>query len=157
MTTVRSNLRLLGLAAVLAVALSACGNDKPSSPVQTDESAVRKTVVDWYSAIARADGTMLCALLTPAARRASAQEGPSIVIENGKLQRIAATCAARTARQAQASVVDAGIAPGVDNAVVTKVEVLGDHANATARLGKGEQLIALTKLGTRWLVNGFPQ
>jgi hypothetical protein len=148
---------LVTFSAVVVLALAACGDDAPSSTQITDEAKIRQTVLDWYSAVARADGQRLCALLTPAARKAGAQEGSSVVVQDGKVQTIAATCAARTARQARASVVDEGIAPGVGNAQVRRVDVLDDHANAITRLGKGEQIMALAKLGERWLVNGFPQ
>jgi hypothetical protein len=159
MPTARPTCRALALSAAIAIAmaLSACGDDAPSSNQPTDEDRIRQTVVDWYSAVARADGRRLCALATPAARKASAKEGPSVVIEGGKVQTIPATCSARMARQARASVVDKGIAPGVSNAEVRKVDVLDDRANAITRLGKGEQVMALTKVGSRWLVSGFPQ
>ena len=157
MSAARPTVRFLALSCALALALSACGKDAPSSRSASEEAKIRQIVTAWYTAVARADGRRLCALLTPAARKTSAQEGPSVVIENGKLRRIPATCAIRVARQARASVVDEGIAPGVSNAVVTKVDVIGDYANATTRLGSGEQLMALTKRGTRWFVSGFPK
>jgi hypothetical protein len=157
MRTARPTRWPLALSAAVLLALSACGKDASTVDQPTDKDMIRQTVVDWYAAVARADGQRLCGLLTPAARKASAQEGPSVVVEDGKVQTIPATCSARTARQARASVIDKGIAPGVSNAEVRKVDVLDDHANATTRLGKGEQIMALTKVGSRWLVSGFPQ
>jgi hypothetical protein len=157
MPVARSTPRLLGLVAALALMLSACGNNAPAPRPPTDEAKIRRTVLAWYSALARADGRRLCTLLTPAARKAAAEEGPNVVIDNGEVRRIAATCSARVARQARSSVVDEGIAPGVSHAEVRRVDVLSDHANATTRVGKGEQIMALTKFGSQWLVSGFPQ
>jgi hypothetical protein len=58
--------------------VAGCGDDanKPRQG-RSDEALVRTTVVAWYSAIARADGSRACALMTPAFRKQLAEDGPA--------------------------------------------------------------------------------
>ena len=125
--------------AVALIALSACGSSKPSR--EDDEKAIRRTVTEWYVASARADGARLCALIAPTARGV-ASRGPH--------------CAAAAARQARENIVDEGVAPSVAHPVVGKIDLLGDDANAFVRLGRGEQVVQLSRVDGRWLISGFP-
>lgn len=134
MAVLESKRRLLSVGAVLAIALSACGNDNPS--VNT-ESAIRQTVLEWYAAIARADGAKACSLMTTTLRKQLAEAGPALTLtQDGHMQRTPATCAARITRGSKMLLIDEGISPSVGNAVVTKVDVIGDRATTFSRLGK---------------------
>lgn len=147
--------KALSLIAALTLLVAGCGDD--SSPaVSNDEAQIRDTVVAWYQAAARADGAKLCELLTPAARNGAAEGGPNVVAVDGKLVDVPKSCEIRIARVAREEVVNEGIAPGVNNASVTKVDILEESANATTRLGKGEQLLTLQKINGAWHVNGSP-
>lgn len=146
----------LALALALSLPLAAgCGDDAGPS-ISTDEAQIRNTVVAWYQAAARADGAKLCKLLTPTARKGAAEAGPNVIAVGAKLEDVPKSCEIRIARVAREEVVDEGIAPGVNNASVTKVDILDGSANATTRLGKGEQLMSLQKINGDWLVNGSP-
>ena len=148
--------RLSAAAALLAL-IAGCGEEE--GPKRSPEEAkIRATVLAWYAAVARADGGKACALMTPTSRKATAEEGPELDIrQDGTVKRIPKSCAVRVTRISTESIVNQGIAPGVNNAVVTKIDVLDDRATTMTRLGKGEQILALTKLGERWLVSGVPQ
>jgi hypothetical protein len=129
----------LAAAVIALVALSACGSSQPSR--EDDEKAIRRTVTEWYVASARADGARLCALIAPTAHGVAGR-GPH--------------CAAAAARQARENIVDEGIAPSVAHPVVRKIDLLGDDANAFVRLGRGEQVVQLSRVDGRWLISGFP-
>jgi hypothetical protein len=128
----------LALALGAVVALSACGSSQPSR--EDDENAIRQTVTEWYVASARADGARLCNLIAPTADGA-ARPGPR--------------CAATAARQAHENIIDEGIAPSVAHPVVRKIDLLADEANAFVRLGRGEQVVQLSRVDGRWLISGF--
>jgi hypothetical protein len=128
----------LALALSALVVLSACGSSQPSR--EDDENAIRQTVTEWYVASARADGARLCALIAPTADGA-ARPGPR--------------CAAAAARQARENIIDEGIAPSVAHPVVRKIDLLADEANAFVRLGRGEQVVHLSRVDGRWLISGF--
>jgi hypothetical protein len=128
----------LALALSALVALSACGSSQPSR--EDDENAIRQTVTEWYVASARADGARLCALIAPTADGA-ARPGPR--------------CAATAARQARENIIEEGIAPSVAHPVVRKIDLLADEANAFVRLGRGEQVVQLSRVDGRWLISGF--
>jgi hypothetical protein len=157
----RRPLPVLALAALLALAISACGDNSPSSKPPTDEAKIRQTVVSWYSALATADGAKLCELVSPAVRRKVAETGTSIsdriIDSDDELDRLPHTCAARATHTAQKNVIDQGVAPAVNNADIKKIDVLGNRANARTQLGRGQQIMALEKVHGRWLVSGFPQ
>jgi hypothetical protein len=129
----------LALALGAVVALSACGSSQPSR--EDDENAIRQTVTEWYVASARADGARLCALIAPTADRA-ARPGPR--------------CATTAARQARENIIDEGVASSVAHPVVRKIDLLADEANAFVRLGRGEQVVQLSRVDGRWLISGFP-
>jgi hypothetical protein len=120
------------------VALSACGSSQPSR--EGDENAIRQSVTEWYVASARADGARLCALIAPTAEGA-ARPGPR--------------CAATAARQARENIIEEGIAPSVAHPVVRKIDLLADEANAFVRLGRGEQVVQLSRVDGQWLISGF--
>lgn len=129
----------LTLALSALVALSACGSSQPSR--EDDENAIRQTVTEWYMVSALADGARLCALIAPTADGA-ARPGPR--------------CAAKAATQARENIIDEGIAPSVAHPVVRKIDLLADEANAFVRLGRGEQVVQLSRVDGRWLISGFP-
>jgi len=147
------------LVASLSILLVAgCGDDanKPSQG-RSEEALVRTTVVAWYSAIARADGSRACALMTLGFRKELAEDGPAFTVSpDGKLVRNPRSCSRRISRGSEEIIVGSGIAAGVDAADVTKVDVLDDHATTVAKLGKGSHVLALAKVDGRWLVSGAP-
>lgn len=143
--------------AIVAIAVVGCGgHPKPSQSTSDDASKIRATVRAWYAATARADGAAACRLMTPGARQRQSEDGPEVVVtQAGKFQKIPRSCAVRLTRASKADVVDKGIGPAVNHAVVTKVDTLADHATVRIRLGKGEQVMTLTKSGSHWLISGF--
>jgi hypothetical protein len=143
--------------ALVVVALAGCGGDpKPSQSTSDDAAKIRATVRAWYAATARADGAAACRLMTPEARQRQSEDGPEVVVtQAGKFQKIPRSCAVRLTRASKADVVDKGIGPAVNHAVVTKIDTLADRATVRIRVGKGEQVMALTKSGSRWLISGF--
>jgi hypothetical protein len=147
----------LGLALVAVAVVTGCGGDSnPSKSTGDDASKIRATVRAWYAATARADGAAACRLMTPGARQRQSQDGPDVVItQAGKVQKIPRWCAVRLTRASKADVVDKGIGPAVNHAVVTKIDTLAERATVRIRVGKGEQVMALTKSGSRWLISGF--
>jgi hypothetical protein len=148
----------LGLAlVVVAVVTGGCGRDSnPSKSTGDDASKIRAIVRAWYAATARADGAAACRLMTPGARQRQSHDGPEVVVtQAGKVQKIPRSCAVRLTRASKAEVVDKGIGPAVNHAVVTKIDTLADRATVRIRVGKGEQVMALTKSGSRWLISGF--
>jgi hypothetical protein len=148
--------RLSAAAALLAL-IAGCG-DQDSPKRNPEEAKIRATVLAWYAALARADGDKACGLMTPTLREQTADDGPELdVRQDGTVKRIPRSCPARVTRISTESIVNQGIAPGINNAVVTKIDVLDDRATTRTRLGKGEQILALTKIDARWLVSGVPQ
>jgi hypothetical protein len=152
----RSPARAMLVASLSILLVAGCGDDanKPS-PGRSDQALVRETVVAWYSAIARADGSRACALMTPAYREELAEDGPAfIVTPDGELIRRPRSCSRRISAGSEKLIVGSGIAADVDGADVTKVDVLNDHATTVAKLGKGNHVLALAKVDGRWLVSG---
>ncbi|MGH2941640.1 MAG: hypothetical protein ACRDLN_02530 [Solirubrobacteraceae bacterium] len=147
----------LSLAALLVAVVTGCGgSSEPSTRTSDDAAKIRATVRAWYAATARADGAAACRLMTPGARQRQSQDGPEVVItQAGKLEKIPRSCAVRLTRASKADVVDKGIGPTVNHAVVTKIDTLAGRATVRIRVGKGEQVMALTKSGSRWMISGF--
>lgn len=147
----------LSLAAIVAAIVTGCGGSPgPSRRTSDDAAKIRATVRAWYAATARADGAAACRLMTPGARQRQSEDGPEVVVtQAGKFQKIPRSCAVRLTRASKADVVDKGIGPAVNHAVVTKVDTLAERATVRIRLGKGEQVMTLTKSGSRWLISGF--
>lgn len=143
--------------ALVAVTVAGCGGDsKPSRRTSDDAAKIRATVRAWYAATARADGAAACRLMTPEARQRQSEDGPEVVVtQAGKFQKIPRSCAVRLTRASKADVVDKGIGPAVNHAAVTKIDTLAERATVRVRVGKGEQVMALTKSGSRWLISGF--
>lgn len=147
------------LVALMSILVAGCGDDaNTTSQGRREEALVRRTVVAWYSAIAHADGSTACSLMTPTFRKELAEDGPTFTVSpNGKLVRNPHSCSQRISTGSEEIIVGSGIAPGVQAADVTKVDVRDDHATTVAELGKGNHVLALTKVDGRWLISGAPR
>jgi len=137
---------------MVLVAVAGCGD----SSDKRDDELVRDTVVAWYSAVARGDGTKACALMTEAGRKRDLDAGGGIVLEPGGSVRTApTTCEARV--QAIGRELALGdLAPAVKAATVRGVRVLDDQATATTEFAQRHQSLVLRRVAGRWLVDGAP-
>jgi hypothetical protein len=142
------------IVAALSIVLVAagCGDDANES----QDEAVRKTVVSWYSAVAGGDGAKACALMTEAGRRRDLNAGRGIVLEPGGSVRTApATCEAQVEATGR-ELAHAGLANDVNAAIVRDVHVLDDQATVTAEFAQRRQSLVLRRVAGQWLVDGAP-
>jgi ketosteroid isomerase-like protein len=153
MRWLQSHSRAMIVASLSTIVVAACGDDEKKS----QDDAVRKAVVSWYSAVARGDGAKACALMTEAGRKRDLTAGGGIVLEPGGSVRAApATCEAQvqaTGRELERT----GLASEVDAAIVRDVRVLEDRATVSAEFAQRRQALVLRRVADRWLVDGAPR
>jgi hypothetical protein len=149
----RSRTRAMIVASLSTIVVAGCGDDANKS----QDDAVRKTVVSWYSAVARGDGADACALMTEAGRKRDLTAGGGIVLEpGGSIRTAPATCE----EQVQATgreLARAGLASEVNAAIVRDVRVLDDRATVSAEFAQRRQALVLRRVAGRWLVDGAPR
>jgi hypothetical protein len=145
--------RAMIVASLSTIVVAGCGDDEKKS--QGD--AVRKTVVSWYSAVARGDGAKACALMTEAGRKRDLTAGGGIVVEPGGSVRAApATCEGQVQATGR-ELARAGLATEVHAAIVRDVRVLDDRATVSAEFAQRRQALVLRRVAGRWLVDGAPR
>ena len=131
--------RFVLVAAVLAFALSACGEDKE------EQAAARKAVSDLYTALAAKDGKGVCRGLSAEGKQAFAK----------------ATRAPGEEAQSCETLFDFALtfSEGLQNvgkADVTDVDVDGDKARAKVKFdNRNEGDVNLVKEGGRWKLNAL--
>jgi hypothetical protein len=146
----QSHTRAMILASLSTIVVVGCGEDRHTS----QDDAVRKAVVTWYSAVARGDGAKACELMTDAGRKRDLNTGGGIVLEPGGSVRAApATCEAQVQATGR-ELARTGLASEVNAALVGDVRVLDDRATVSARFAQRRQALVLRRVADRWLVDG---
>jgi hypothetical protein len=149
----QSHTRAMIVASLSTFVVAGCGDDEKKS----QDEAVRRTVVSWYSAVARGDGAKACALMTEAGRRRDLNAGGGIVLEpSGSVRAAPATCEAQVQATGR-ELARAGLATEVNAAIVRDVRVLEDRATVSAEFAQRRQALVLRRVAGRWLVDGAPR
>jgi hypothetical protein len=149
----QSHSRAMIVASLSTIVVAGCGDDTNKS----QDDAVRKTVVSWYSAVARGDGANACALMTEAGRKRDLTAGGGIVLEpGGSIRTAPATCEAQVQATGR-ELARTGLATEVNAAIVRDVRVLDDRATVLAEFAQRRQALVLRHVAGRWLVDGAPR
>jgi hypothetical protein len=149
----QSRTRAIIVVSLSTIVVAGCGDDTNRS----QDDAVRKAVVSWYSAVARGDGAEACALMTEAGRKRDLTAGGGIVVEPGGSVRAApATCEAQVQATGR-ELARTGLANEVSAAIVRDVRVLDDRATVSAEFAQRRQALVLRRVAGRWLVDGAPR
>jgi hypothetical protein len=149
----QSRTRAIIVASLATLVVAGCGDDETKS----QDDAVRRTVVSWYSAVARGDGANACALMTEAGRKRDLTAGGGIVVEpSGSVRAAPATCEAQVQATGR-ELARAGLASEVNAAIVRDVRVLDDRATVSAEFAQRRQALVLRRVAGRWLVDGAPR
>jgi hypothetical protein len=148
----QSHTKAMIVASLSIIVVAGCGGDANKS----QDDAVRKTVVSWYSAVARGDGANACALMTEAGRKRDLTAGGGIVLEpGGSVRTTPATCEAQVQATGR-ELAHAGLATEVNAAIVRDVRVVDDRATVSAEFAQRRQALVLRRVADRWLVDGAP-